>query len=84
MASYLDKGRQRYNFGGLLLLSGFFYFKELLISTRYHMMTSVISLKVNKERIVENASVPEIVSSGNYSFCEGSSILIFQATAISP
>ncbi len=46
------------------------------------MMTSVILLKVSKERIIENASVPEIVSSGTCNFCEKSSILIFQATAI--
>ena len=45
-------------------------------------MRSVISLKVSKERIVENASVPEIVSSGTYTFCEKLSILIFQAIAI--
>ena len=38
--------------------------------------------KVSKERFVENANVPEIVSSGTYNFCEKSSILIFQATAI--
>jgi len=85
LVSYLVKGRQRYNFGGLFLLYGyfFFYFKEVLISTGYHIMTSVILLKVDMERIVENASVPEIVSSGTYNFCEKSSILIFQATAIS-
>jgi hypothetical protein len=47
------------------------------------MMTSVILLKVSKVRIVENASVPEIVSSGTNNFCEKSSILISQATAIS-
>ncbi len=45
-------------------------------------MTSVVLLKVSKERIVENAGVPEIVSSGTYNFCEKSSILIFQETAI--
>ncbi len=46
------------------------------------MMTSVILLEVSMGRIVESASVPEIVSSGTYNFCEKSSILIFQATAI--
>jgi len=46
-------------------------------------MTSVILLKLSKERIGQRASVPEIVSSGTYNFCEKSSILIFQATAIS-
>ncbi|WP_421101452.1 hypothetical protein ACOKXV_15670, partial [Sporosarcina psychrophila] len=66
----MDKGSQKYNFGCLLLLYGFFYFKEMLISTGYHVITSVILLKVSKERIVENAKVPEIVSSGTYNFCE--------------
>lgn len=46
------------------------------------MMTSVILLKVSKERIIENASVPEIVSSGTYNYRGKSSILISQATAI--
>ena len=58
-----------------------FEFKEVLISTGNHMMTSVILLKVSKERI-EEINVPEIVSSGTYNYCEKSSILIFQATAI--
>ncbi len=69
----------------LLILSLWFilfYFKEVLISTGKHMMTSTILLEVSKEHIVENANVPEIVSSGTYTFCEKSSILIFQATAI--
>ena len=46
------------------------------------MMTSLTHLIVSKERIVEIASVPEIVSSGTYNFCGRSFILIFQATAI--
>ena len=46
------------------------------------MLPSLILLRVSKERIVENASVPEIVSSGTYTFCEKLSILIFQAIAI--
>ena len=46
------------------------------------MMTSMILLKVSKERIVQSARVPEIVSSGTYNFCEKSSILIFPSNCI--
>jgi len=54
----------------------------MLIPTGYHMMISEVLLNVSKERLVENASVPEIVSSGTNNFCEKSSILILRATAI--
>jgi len=60
----------------------FFKFKEASLSIGNHIMPSVPLAKVSKERIVESASVPEIASSGTYNFCERSSILLFQATAI--
>ena len=59
------------------------YFKEVSLSIRHHMIRCILFAGVRKERILQCARVPEIVSSGTYNLHRKSSIHLFQTTAFS-